>query len=105
MGQVTQAEIARRQASGASGHPLDGWDVEKNTSSRELRQALMGAMAKANPKKQTKKTEAGRDRIRDTNDTVAATCDVLHGFYRILLVLCDFVIICCNQAGCFSTKA
>ena len=78
MGQVTQAEIARRQASGASGRPLDGWDVEKNTSSRELRQALMGAMAKANPKKQTKKTEAGRDRIRDTNDTVAATCNDLH---------------------------
>ena len=32
----------------------------------------MGAMAKANPKKQAKKTEAGRDMIRDTNDTMAA---------------------------------
>lgn len=87
MGQVTQAEIARRQASGASGHPLDGWDVEKRTSSRELHQALMGAMAKANPKKQTKKTEAGRDRIRDTNDTVAATCDVLHRFFLLCVIL------------------
>lgn len=83
MGQVTQAEIARRQASGASGHALDGWDVEKNTSSRELHQALMGAMAKANPKKQTKKTEAGRD---TRHDTVAA-CNDLHGFLLLCVIL------------------
>ena len=84
MGQVTQAEIARRQA------PLDGWDVEKKPhllESFELRQALMGAMAKANPKKQTKKTEAGRDRIRDTNDTVAATCNDLHRFFLLCVIL------------------
>lgn len=63
----------------------------------------MGAMAKANPKKQTKKTEAGRDRIRDTNDTVAATCDVLHRFFLLCVIL--WYVATKRGTGCFSTKA
>lgn len=60
-------------------------------------------MAKANPKKQTKKTEAGRDRIRDTNDTVAATCNDLHRFFLLCVIL--WYVATKRGTGCFSTKA
>ena len=67
--QVTQAEIARRQAvavlldnkrsraQAMQRHPL--FLSSPGTSLRVDRQALMAVAAKANPKKQTKKTEVG----------------------------------------------